>query len=366
MIKVLSLFDWISCGQVALNRFRVPYRYFASENDKNAIKITHNNFPNTFHLWSICDLRYNSEEDTLYYWKVPYDKIITWDKDNSHMRLWKIDLLIWWPPCQWFSYAWKMLNFEDKRSKLFFEYARILKETKPRFFIMENVKMKKEYSDIITDHLFSVESLFIDSQLIWAQQRKRLYWVWELQKDWTYKKVDFPNPTGPGKMLEDILQPFEEIEEKYFLNEEQIEKAIKNCKGKIFKSWKSNWNAPLVRVNKALCLTARSFWKSNRQVNRIIQYPRWFNKWWLKWDNWKVPTITTNQWKYNNYLLDSWWRMRVFTEIEQERLQCLPDNYTQWIPTYLREYHIWNWFHVDTMEYILSFIIEKLKNNKSC
>lgn len=360
MIKVLSLFDWISCGQVALNRFKVPYRYFASEIDKNAIKITQKNFPNTFHLWSICEIKYNLWEDTIYYWKVPYDKIITWTQ-NSYMRLWKIDLLIWWSPCQWFSYAWKMLNFEDKRSKLFFEYARILKETKPRFFIMENVKMKKEYSNIITDHLFSVESLFIDSQLIWAQQRKRLYWVWELQKDWTYKKVDIPNPKGPGKILEDILQPFEEIEEKYFLNEEQIEKAIKNCKGKIFKSWKSNWNAPLVRINKALCLTARSFWKSNRAVNRIIQYPRWFNKWWLKWDNWKVPTITTNQWKYNNYLLDSWWRMRVFTEIEQERLQCLPDNYTQWIPTYLREYHIWNWFHVDTMEYILSFIIEKLR-----
>lgn len=360
MLNVLSLFDGISCGQVALNRFWVPYKYFASENDKNAIKITHNNFPNTFHLWSICDLRYNSEEDTLYYWKVPYDKIITWDKDNSHMRLWKIDLLIWWPPCQWFSYAWKMLNFEDERSKLFFEYERILKKIKPRFFIMENVKMKKEWSDIITDHLFWVESLFIDSQIIGAQQRKRNYWVGELQSDVTYKKLDIPPPTGPGKTIDDILQPFEEIDEKYFLTPEQIEKAIKNCQWKIFKSWKMNWNAPLVRIDKALCLTAKNFWKSNRQVNRIIQYPRGNNSWWIRGGNGKVPCVTTSNWKYNNYLLDSWWRMRVFTEIEQERLQCLPDNYTEGIPTYLREFHIWNWFHVDTMEYILSFIMEKL------
>jgi len=361
MINILSLFDWVSCWQVALNKFWINYRYFASEIDKNAIKITKKNFPQIKHIWDVTKISYwfrqwskNSRWNRLY-WEPK-----SWLEDT----MWKIDkfdLLIWWPPCQWFSYAWKMLNFEDKRSKLFFEYSRILKESKPRFFIMENVKMKDEWKNIITDNLLWIEPIFIDSQLIWAQQRKRFYWVWELQSNGTYKKVDIPIPTGPGKILEDILQPYEEVDEKYFLTKEQIEKAIINCKWKIFKSWKTNWNAPLVRIDKALCLTARSFWKSNRAVNRVIQYPRWFNKWWIKSENWKVPTLTSNQWKYNNYLLDSWWRMRVFTEIEQERLQCLPDNYTAWIPTYLREFHIWNWFHVDTMEYILSFIIDRLK-----
>lgn len=355
----MSLFDWISCGQVALSRFWVPYKYYASEINKTAIQVTQKNFPGTIQIGDIERLAFGSDWAFRWYnWRFMFSTKNWYPDKMIYSR--DLDLIMWWSPCQWFSYAWKMLNFEDERSKLFFEYERILKKIKPRFFIMENVKMKKEWQDIITDHLFWVEPLFIDSQVIWVQQRKRLYWVWELQKDWTYKKVDIPNPTGPGKIIDDILQPFEEIDEKYFLTPEQIEKAIKNCQWKIFKSWKMNWNAPLVRVDKALCLTAKNFWKSNRQVNRIIQYPRWNNPWGIKWENGKVPCITTCQWKYNNYLLDSGGRMRVFTEIEQERLQCLPDNYTEGIPTYLREFHIGNWFHVDTMEYILSFIMEKL------
>ncbi len=362
MLNVLSLFDWISCWQVALSRFWVPYKYFASEIEEKSIYITKKNFPNTIHIGDVqaCSYWY----DNIY--SKNKKKYLFWEPDKSLKdTMWQInnfDLLIWWSPCQWFSYAGKMLNFEDKRSKLFFEYARILTEIKPKYFILENVRMKKEWSDIITEKLFWVENIFIDSQNIWAQQRKRYYWVWELQPNGTYKKLDIPIPTGPGKSIEEYLE--ENVDEKYFLNDIQVEKAIENCKWKIFKSWKTNWSSPLVRINKSLCLTARNFWKDNRQVNRIIQYPRWNNPWWLKWENWKIPCITTSCWKYNNHLLNGW-RIRVFTEKEMERLQWLPDNYTLWVPNYKRQEMIWNWFHVDTLEYILSFIIKRLEN-KSC
>ena len=121
-MKILSLFDWMSCWQIALNKLWITdYIYFASEIDKFAISVTQSNYPNTIQLWDITKL-----EPT---------------------EWWFFDLLIWWSPCQWFSFAGKQLNFEDPRSKLFFEYVRILKEEKPKYFMLENVRMKKEYQD---------------------------------------------------------------------------------------------------------------------------------------------------------------------------------------------------------------------------
>lgn len=321
MLNILSLFDGISCGQVALSRFGVPYKYFASEITPSAIQITQKNFPNTFQLWSVCDIRYS--EGDLFHWKVPYKGILSWPR-NSYIRVWKFPLLIWGSPCRWFSFAWKMLNFEDIQSKLFFEFVRLVKLFKPKIFVLENVRMKKEWQDIITDHLFWVEPIFIDSQNIGGQQRKRLYWIWELQSNWIYKKIDIPNVTGPGRNLQEFLE--KNVDEKYYLNAEEIEKAKINCLWKTFKSWKKNGNAPLIRTEKALCLTHRNFWKFNRQTNRVQDFKG----------------------------------IRILTPVEEERLQWLPDNYTAWFLDYARREHIGNWFHVDTMEYILSFIIPKL------
>ena len=150
-MNVLSLFDGMSCGQIALNKLGIKVdNYFASEIDKFAIKITQKNFPNTKQVGSVVDLKCD---------KLP-----------------KIDLLIGGSPCQGFSLAGKELNFDDPRSKLFFEFLKILKETKPKYFLLENVKMKKEYQNIISDFL-KVKPIEINSSLLSAQNRKRLYWT---------------------------------------------------------------------------------------------------------------------------------------------------------------------------------------------
>ena len=159
---VLSLFDGMSCGQIALNQlgFKVE-KYFASEIKPHAIKCTQHNFPDTIQIGNVCKVSYK-------------DGILT--TENGDFEVGKIDLLMGGSPCQGFSRAGKELNFNDERSKLFFEYDRILKEVNPTYFLLENVKMKTEYADIITEHL-GVNPILINSRLVSAQDRKRLYWT---------------------------------------------------------------------------------------------------------------------------------------------------------------------------------------------
>lgn len=159
---VLSLFDGMSCGQIALNQlgFKVE-RYFASEIKPHAIKCTQHNFPDTIQIGDVCKISYR-------------DGILT--TENGSFEVGKIDLLIGGSPCQGFSRAGKELNFNDERSKLFFEYVRILKEVNPAYFLLENVVMRKEYSDVITD-ILGVTPIMINSALVSAQERKRLYWT---------------------------------------------------------------------------------------------------------------------------------------------------------------------------------------------
>ena len=150
-MNVLSLFDGMSCGQIALNRAGIKYdKYFASEIDEYAIKVTQHNYPKTIQIGDVTKIK--SE------------------------NLPQIDLIIGGSPCQGFSFAGKQLNFDDPRSKLFFEFVRLKKELKPKYFLLENVKMKKEYEKIITEYL-NVEPILINSNLVSAQNRERLYWT---------------------------------------------------------------------------------------------------------------------------------------------------------------------------------------------
>lgn len=161
-INVLSLFDGISCGQVALERSEIEVdNYYASEIDKYAIKVTMKNYPNTKQLGNILEIGYH--KSGFLYSEKGYEKA-------------NIDLLIGGSPCQGFSFAGKQLNFNDERSKLFFEFVRILKEVNPKYFLLENVKMKKEYQDVISEYL-GVEPIEINSSLVSAQNRVRLYWT---------------------------------------------------------------------------------------------------------------------------------------------------------------------------------------------
>ena len=149
-MNVLSLFDGMSCGQIALNKVGIQYEnYFASEIDQHAINVTQHNYPNTIQLGDITKLDVSS--------------------------LPKIDLLFGGSPCQSFSNAGLRTGFDGK-SGLFWEFVRILNEVKPTHFLLENVKMKKEWEDIITKEM-GVEPIEICSSLFSAQKRKRLYWT---------------------------------------------------------------------------------------------------------------------------------------------------------------------------------------------
>jgi DNA-cytosine methyltransferase len=174
-MNVLSLFDGMSCGQIALDQLGIKVEnYYAAEIDKYAIQIAKKNYPNTIHLGDVTSI---------------YVK-------DKRLNLPQIDLLLGGSPCQGFSFAGKQLNFDDPRSALFFEYVRLLKECNPKYFLLENVRMKKEYQDVITEHL-GVDPIMINSALVSAQNRVRLYWT------------NIPNITQPedkGIVLKDVLE----------------------------------------------------------------------------------------------------------------------------------------------------------------
>lgn len=183
-MKILSLFDGMSCGQIALERAGVSVDgYYASEIDKYAISITQKNYPNTIQIGDVTKLNI----DTL-----P-----------------KIDLLLGGSPCQGFSFAGDQLAFDDPRSKLFFDYCRILNGLKlinPNIkFLLENVKMKKEYLDIISDHL-GVKPIKINSNLVSAQNRERYYWT----------NIEFDIPEDKNILLWDILGEIGKEDRKSF------------------------------------------------------------------------------------------------------------------------------------------------------
>lgn len=193
-INVLSLFDGISCGMIALERagFEVE-NYYSSEINKQAILISENNYPNINRL------------ETVEKWK-------EWDIDWS-----KIDLLIGGSPCQGFSSSGKGLNFDDPRSKLFFVFSDILNHIKtfnPNVkFMLENVKMKKEWENVISEYL-STNPIEIDSKLLSPMRRKRLYWC-----NWNVEL-----PIKKNEILTTILE--ENVDDSYFIKKEQFEKLV--------------------------------------------------------------------------------------------------------------------------------------------
>lgn len=194
-MNVLSLFDGMSCGQIALNKAGVKYNtYYASEIDKYAIEVAQANYPHTIQLGDVTTLMKGIPAGQKVYKGMMLEMV-------SH----KIDLILAGSPCQGFSVAGKQLNFDDPRSKLFFEFVRIkdaidlrrgVLGKKPVKFILENVPMKQESQDIITKYL-GVKPVMINSSLFSAQNRKRLYWT----------NISFDIPTDDrGIILQDILE----------------------------------------------------------------------------------------------------------------------------------------------------------------
>ena len=183
--NVLGLFDGISCGQLALNRAGITYdQYYASEIDKSAIKVTQFNYPKTIQLGNVTDIKGTD--------------------------LPQIDLLIGGSPCTSFSSAGKREGF-DGNSGLFWEYVRILKETNPKYFLLENVIMKKEWKNIISNAL-GTDPICINSALVSAQNRNRYYWT----------NIKVTQPKNKNIKLSDIL---EDIDYKEISKGEKLNKA---------------------------------------------------------------------------------------------------------------------------------------------
>ena len=161
-MKVLSLCGGIECGAVAIKRLGInPEQYFSSEIDKDAIAVATDNHPDIIHIGDIFKVRYA-------------DGVIYSEQGNFYIG--QIDLVFGGTPCKGFSCAGSRIDFDHEESKLFFEFHRILKEVKPTYFLFENVKMRREPMDIISAYL-EVNPVEINSALVSAQNRKRLYWT---------------------------------------------------------------------------------------------------------------------------------------------------------------------------------------------
>ena len=170
-MNILSLFDGMSCGRLALDRLGIKIdKYYASEIDKYAIEVSSANYPDTIQIGDVCDVKGEDYPD--------------------------IDLILAGSPCQGFSFAGHQLAFDDPRSALFFEFVRVLKEVNPKYFLLENVKMKKEFLDIISDQV-GVEPILINSSLLSAQNRQRYYWT---------NIPGVEQPEDRGLVLKDILE----------------------------------------------------------------------------------------------------------------------------------------------------------------
>ena len=328
-MKVLSLFDGISCGRVALERAGISVdEYHAYEIDKYAIQVSRRNYPDIVHHGDVT--------------------VADFTKHRG------VDLLIGGSSCQGFSIAGKQLNFNDPRSKLYFEFERALREAVPRYFLLENVKMKKEYAEVITERL-GVQPIEINSNLVSAQNRKRLYWT------------NIPNITPPadrGILLEQIVHEresdcsidLEPYKVPFDTSLKIIDKEIESGKIGYFRS-DSQANRVYSIHGKAVTLCGEAGGGAAKMgqylfgcltPNRVTkrQNGQRFNA-----GN-KFYTLTAND--AHGVLIDGY--IRKLTPIEAERLQTLPDGYTGGIPEPQRYKCLGNAWTVDVITWIVSHI----------
>ena len=285
-MRVLSLFDGMSCARIALDRAGIAVTsYKASELDKYAIKVSHENYPDIEQLGDVCDVK---------------------AKDVG-----EVDLLIGGSPCQDLSFAGKGKGLkEGTRSSLFFEFVRLKNELNPKYFILENVRMKQENQDIISKYL-GVKSKQFNSSLVSAQNRNRLFWT----------NIDFDLPDDKGIILADILE------------DGITDRGKSHCldanyfKGGNLKSYFEKHRRQLI-FNKEITSPIREKSKTVRSGGRG-SYDR------HEWDS-----VDKLHW-------------RKLTPLECERLQTVPDNYTNHVSNTQRYKMLGNGFTVDVIAHIL-------------
>jgi DNA (cytosine-5)-methyltransferase 3A len=329
-MNILSLFDGMSCSQIALNRAGISYEnYFSSEIDKYAIKITQKNYPKTIQLGDVTNIK------------------------GSDLP--KIELLIGGSPCQGFSFAGDMLNFDDDRSKLFFEFVRLLKECKPKYFLLENVRMITESENVISKFL-GVKPIKLNSSLVSAQNRVRNYWtnIGPKQVDMfgNYSNSLIPQPKDKGLVLADIIESeipsntrCGKIKRLFNTNPSQLGLGgyVYGIGGK----------SPTLTINKG---DGIKIFKSCRQVaeadingHDLIKRVYYIGG--------KSPTLNSGQGGNREpKIIVSRENWRKLTPLECERLQTVPDNYTEGVSNAQRYKMLGNGFTVDIIVHILNYI----------
>ena len=319
-MNVLSLFDGMSCGRIALDRAGIKVdNYFASEIDKYAISVSKHNYPDIKHIGDVTQVKASD--------------------------LPRIDLIIGGSPCQGFSFAGKQLNFDDHRSVFFFEYVRILKEIRKYnpnvLFLLENVKMKKEYQDVISEQM-GVEPVKINSALVSAQNRERLYWsnipvsplndkgilLKHIVEDGNVgrdKSVCLTAHDGKGTTLDTYFGIRKGVKRQIvFLDNHNSDKGLK-CIGALkSKQWKDD---------------GKNLQRNFSQGERIYSIEG------------KSPTLTANGGGTAGssalvFYKNNW---RKLTPLECERLQTVPDNYTATVSNSQRYKMLGNGWTVDVI-----------------
>jgi len=312
-MKAISLFDGISCARVALERagFEID-KYYSSEIDRYAITIAQKNYPDTIQIGDVTKINGCDYKD--------------------------IDLLIGGSPCQDLSIAKKgREGLSGSRSGLFWEYVRILKEVKPKYFILENVNsMPKEAKEVITETL-GVEPIMINASLVSAQNRKRLFWT------------NIPNvylPEDRGILLKDILEDgVVDRDKRYAIDASYF-------KGANWEQYKTKCRRQLVTTDRVGLYLVKAAAQRGRNIvdgkRKDILGAKTEQRIEIGGD--KANTITKVQ-KDSMVLEDS--IVRKLTPIECERLQSLPDNYTEGISNTQRYRALGNAFNVEVVKHIL-------------
>ena len=356
-LNVLSLFDGMSCGRIALERAGIKVNnYYASEIDKYAIQVAKHNYPNIQHIGDVTQVK--------------------------STQLPKIDLCIGGSPCQGFSFAGKQLNFDDPRSKLFFEFVRLLKECNPKYFLLENVKMKKEWQDIISKEL-GVEPIEICSSLFSAQQRKRLYW--------TNINVDLSKLPKSNNVIADVLDlPIKNKREdkilmsksdfkvkvrKNYIDKKELALFLRSYKTKTINEISVFCNAPKTmvehwfRTDNSFSIPDAEYWFKLKECLKIedCKYDKAVTEFELKNNSFdmakriyhidgKHPTLTTLTGGGQRKTITDGNEMFYLNPEHCEKLQTVPLGYTKTASERQRFRMLGNGWTVDVIAFILSFI----------
>ena len=286
-LVVLSLFDGISCGRLALSNLGIRVsRYYASEISTSAINVSQSNWEDVTHVGDVSKISFK-------------DGILKTEFGDHFVG--HVDLILAGSPCQGFSYAGRQLNFEDPRSKLYFEFTRIVNEVKPTWFFLENVRMKPEFEDVITNDL-GCWPIKINSRAFSAQNRLRYYWT-NIVGTTVYGERDVTESKDSHSLLSILDDP--------------------DCIG-------------------------------------VFTLPRGYNKGGVGQMR-KMPCITTSSWQHNFFVVRGDGSRRKFTQKECELAQGLPNGYTRCATDSARYALIGNSWNVKSVEHLLKNLPVKQK-----